>query len=138
MLKQRQRLRRAYAENLSLQLSQIKVTSKDDQFLKDLLEYVEAEIDNPDFDIEAMAGHVNMSRSQLYRKLKALTDESPLTFIRNLRLQRAKELLLQRSDTISAIAYQLGYSSVSYFTKSFKEKYGVSPRQFQKNNDITN
>ncbi|MEN0049794.1 MAG: ATP-binding protein [Bacteroidota bacterium] len=138
MLKQRQRLRRAYAEKISLQLNQIEVVSKDDQFLKSLLEYVEIELDNPDFDIEGMAKHVNMSRSQLYRKLKALTDESPLAFVRNLRLQRAKELLIQSSDTITAIAYQLGYSSVSYFTKSFKEKYGLSPRQFQKNGNTTN
>ncbi|MEM8527857.1 MAG: response regulator [Bacteroidota bacterium] len=137
MLKQRRRLRRAYAEKISLQPSQIEVISQDDRFLKEVMEYVEDEIDNPDLEIEAMAKHVNMSRSQLYRKLKAITGDSPSTFIRNIRLERAKDLLLQRKATVSEIAYDLGFSTLSYFTRCFKEKFGVSPTKIKENHVVS-
>jgi len=75
-----------------------------------------------------------MSRSQLHRKLVALTDLSATEFIRTYRLNLAKEMIEKNTGTISEIAYEVGFNSPSYFSKSFKEKFGVSPSEFEDGN----
>jgi AraC-like DNA-binding protein len=72
-----------------------------------------------------------MSRSQLHRKLVALTDLSATEFIRSYRLNLAKEMIEKNTGTISEIAYEVGFNSPSYFSKAFKEKFGVSPSEFE-------
>ena len=71
-----------------------------------------------------------LSKTQLHRKLKALTDESPGQVLRNFRLKRAAQLLSQQADTVSQIAYQVGFTNLSYFAKCFKAQYGVSPSSY--------
>jgi AraC-like DNA-binding protein len=71
-----------------------------------------------------------MSKMQLYRKLKALTGQSPSEFVRNLRLKRAASLISQRSGNISEIAYTVGFNNLSYFAKCFKELYQVTPSEY--------
>ena len=85
------------------------------------------DLDDPDFSVEALSGEVFLSRTQVHRKLKALADKSPNQLIRDFRLARAKELLEQKSATVSEVAYQVGYSNLSYFSKSYKDAFGVSP-----------
>ncbi|HEX6893172.1 MAG TPA: helix-turn-helix transcriptional regulator, partial [Chryseolinea sp.] len=65
-----------------------------------------------------------------YRKIKALTGETPSQFLRTIRLKRAAELLKKKSDNVTQIAYSVGFASVSYFNKSFKERFGVTPGQY--------
>ncbi|MBO0951379.1 helix-turn-helix transcriptional regulator [Fibrella forsythiae] len=76
------------------------------------------------------AGDVTLSRMQLHRKLKALTNQSATEIVRHLRLQRAAELLRQRSASVSEIAYDVGFESLSYFTKAFRDQFGTLPSAF--------
>ena len=82
---------------------------------------------NSDFDISWLATQAGMSRVQLFRKIKALTGESPSAFVRMLRLQKARNLLLTTSLNVSEIAYDVGFGDPSFFSRTFKEKYGKTP-----------
>ncbi|MCB9297948.1 MAG: helix-turn-helix transcriptional regulator [Lewinellaceae bacterium] len=73
-----------------------------------------------------------MSRSQLFRKVKALTGQSPSLFIRAIRLQRGKELLETTEMNVSEVAYEVGFSTPAYFSDAFTETYGVRPSQLKK------
>jgi transcriptional regulator GlxA family with amidase domain len=84
------------------------------------------------FGVEDLASSVNMSYTQLHRKLKAVTDQSAAQFIRSMRLKRAMELLSANSGTISEIAYSVGFGSPAYFTKCFQEEFGKAPSEVKK------
>jgi signal transduction histidine kinase/DNA-binding response OmpR family regulator len=107
-----------------------KVHSLDDRFLEKARQVVEANIDNPQFGVEQFAESMNLSRAQLFRKLKAIIGMSPNEFINDLRLQRAAEMIKAKTDTVSQIAYSVGFSEQSYFAKRFKKKFGVTPSVF--------
>ena len=77
-----------------------------------------------------MAKEVHLSKMQLYRKLKSLTGQSPTLFVRSYRLQKAKELLQTSELNISEIAYSVGFTDPAYFSRAFKEKFGVPPSSF--------
>ena len=109
--------------------SRIAVTSADERFLQKVAAAVEENMDNEFFSVEDLAGAVAFSRSQLHRKLKALTGESPTNLIREFRLTRAKELLEKGHGNVSEVAIEVGYSSLSYFTRSFKEAFGILPSE---------
>jgi AraC-like DNA-binding protein len=83
-----------------------------------------------DFGVPQMQEALAMSKSQLHRKLKALTDEGPGELLRNFRLKRAAQLLSQKADTVTQIAYSVGFNDLSYFTRCFKELYGVVPSAY--------
>jgi two-component system sensor histidine kinase ChiS len=90
-------------------------------------------IDDHEYSVNELASDMAVSRSQLHRKLATLTGFSTTNFIRMVRLEKAKDLLLANDGNISEIAYKCGFSSQSYFTKSFTEHFGKSPSQFIKN-----
>ena len=79
------------------------------------------------FSVEVLGAAVNMSRSQLHRKLTALCNQAPNAVIRRMRLQRGKALLENGAGTISEITYEVGFSSPSYFTKCFQDEFGMPP-----------
>ena len=88
---------------------------------------VEAHLTDSDLSVETIGAELSMSRVQLYRKLKALTGQSPVELLRRARLARARHLLTTTDLTVSEVAYQSGFSAPSYFTKCFKEEYGQLP-----------
>ncbi|GAB3640062.1 hybrid sensor histidine kinase/response regulator transcription factor [Spirosoma arcticum] len=102
------------------------------QFLDRLTGVVTQQIDNADFTVEALAEGVHMSRTQLHRKLKALTNTSATNFIRDLRLAKAAELLRRGDESVTQVAYAVGYDNLSYFAKVFQEQHGVLPSQYGK------
>ncbi len=132
LIEHRQLLQRKFGEVAALKPAEIVVESMDQQFLKNVIQIVEENMEDEKFSIEDIEKQIGMSRSQLYRKIKALTNQSPSVFIRTMRLHRAKNLLEQRAATVSEIAYQLGFSSLPYFTKCFKEQFGINPSQVKK------
>jgi signal transduction histidine kinase/DNA-binding response OmpR family regulator len=127
-----EQLREKYAGKMNLQPSEIEVTSVDELFLSQVSQVIEEHLGDEQFSVESLAAAVAFSRSQLHRKLKALTGKSPNEHIRNFRLLRAKELLEKGAGNVSEISVTVGYSSLSYFTSSFKKAFGASPGEIVK------
>ena len=104
-----------------------KTTTVDNEFIQKVLSYIHENINESDLSVEILASKVFLSRSQLYRKIKTLTGVSVNEFIRNVRLEKAKELIALGNNNMNEISYKVGFTSPSYFTKCFKEKYGHLP-----------
>jgi len=102
------------------------------KFLDRLSNVVTLHLSDPEFSVEKLAEAVNLSRVQLHRKLKALTDTTATNFIRDIRLAQAATLLTTQTDSVTQIAYAVGFDNLSYFAKVFQEKYGVIPSQYGK------
>ena len=126
----KQKMRDHFGHEAKLSSGRIALSSLDEKFLKRILAVVEEHMENEEFTIEDFSSEVGYSHTQLYRKIKALTGQTPSVFLRTIRLQRAAEMLIQRSDTITQIAYAVGFSNVSYFDKCFREQFGKTPGQF--------
>ena len=90
------------------------------------------------FSIEELSIQAGYSNMHLYRKIKSLTGQTPSQFVRTIRLKRAAELLSRKSDNISQIAYQVGFSNISYFNKCFKDQFEMTPGDFLKTNQVKN
>ena len=103
-------------------------TQKSD-LLSRAVQIIKANIDAPDFGVENLGRELNMSRSNLYRKLMAEADISPLELIRNIRIEEAHRLLISRELNISECAWKVGLSP-KQFSKYFKQKYGVTPSEY--------
>lgn len=137
LLKQRETLRRKYIQQVLNVSSEVTISiqkteklSLDEQFLQKARQTVDAHLGERSFDVDQFCKKMNMSRTNLHRKLKALTETSTTEFIRGIRLQRAAYLLKQRTGTVSEIAYQVGFESLPYFSKSFHEQFGISPSEW--------
>jgi AraC-like DNA-binding protein len=129
-IEERRKMRERFSRDITLEPRDISVTSLDEQFLKKLLDIVEVHMDDENFSIDELSREAGYSQPQCYRKIKALTDQSPSQFLRTVRLKRAATLLQQKSDTISQIAYGVGFNNLSYFNKCFKEQFGMTPGQY--------
>ena len=99
----------------------------DSRFLARFKEVVEARMSDSEVSVEDLAADMNLSRVQLYRKVKAITDSSPVELLRTARLKRAYQLLVTTDKNISEVAYDVGFTAPSYFTKCFKDEFGISP-----------
>ncbi|MBQ7419892.1 MAG: substrate-binding domain-containing protein [Prevotella sp.] len=104
----------------------------DARFLERLRQYVQEQMSNSDFSVEELAAQMGVSRVQLYRKVKAQTGRTPVDIIRLSRLNRSKVLLQTTDFSVSEVAYQVGFTAPSYFTKCFKEEYGMLPGDVKK------
>ena len=128
---QRRRLATKLREEFTKQNISISThPSMDDKFMLRVREVVEANIANSFFSVEMLADEMNLSRTQLFRKVKALINTSPSEFINDLRLQRAAELIRAKADNVAQIGYAVGFNEQSYFAKRFRKKYGVSPTEY--------
>ena len=103
-------------------------------FLRKLNEYIEQNLHNSDYTVEDLARSLTISRVQLYRKVKAILGIGVSEHINNIRLEKSKELLLKSKQNISEVAYAVGFSSLYYFSNVFKNKYGISPKDFRTSN----
>ena len=101
-------------------------------FITRFKEVVERRLDDSDVSVEDLAADMNLSRVQLYRKVKAVTGSSPVELLRTARLNRAYQLLITTDKSVSEIAYDVGFTAPSYFTKCFKETYGMLPGDARK------
>lgn len=111
----------------------IEVASADEVFLQKVKTTILNNLANERLSVEGIAHELGLSRSQLFRKVTALTGSSMNELIRSFRLQRAAQLLEQKWGPVSQVAYEVGFSNLSYFTKCFKEQYGVLPSEYRKN-----
>jgi signal transduction histidine kinase/DNA-binding response OmpR family regulator len=124
------KLRQHFSKEIRLEPRQILITSLDEKFLTKAISIIESHMDDESFSIEDFSREAGCSDIQFYRKVKALTGQTPSTFLRTIRLQRAAALLGKNSDTVSQVAYSVGFSSLSYFNKCFKQLYGMTPGNF--------
>lgn len=131
LIEQRERLREKYSSFIKLNLGELTVTTLDDQFLKRVTTIITDNLHDFRFDVGALHEKMNMSPSNLYRKLKALTGESPVQLLRIMRLKLAASLMEKNSHSITEVMLQVGFSNLSYFSRSFKEYYGVTPKVYQ-------
>jgi len=102
----------------------------EEHFLIDSMSFIETKWNNPNFNISEFSNKVGLSKSQLNRKLKAITGKSPNQFIRAYRLQKALKLLHDKKGSISEIAIETGFNSLAYFTKCFKNKFNILPSKY--------
>jgi signal transduction histidine kinase/AraC-like DNA-binding protein/CheY-like chemotaxis protein len=124
---------RYYFTNNTFEL-ETKITPNIDQnFIQKLSDLIDKNIDNPDFTVEMLSEELAMSRVQLYRKVKAILGISISVYIVNYRLKKAKDLIENSSLSLSEIAYSTGFSSPSYFSTTFKNKYGFNPKDLRSN-----
>ena len=100
-------------------------------FIVRFKDVVEARLADSELSVDDLAAAMNLSRVQLYRKVKAISGSSPIELLRTARLNRGYQLLLQTNKTISEIAYEIGFTAPSYFTRCFKNEFGISPSDLQ-------
>ena len=110
-----------------------KGTSKETEFINTCIRHIQNHLDDENYKTSRLAFDVHLSESQLYRKIKAITNLSTAVFIRETRLTFAKEMLEKTHLNISEIAYKCGFANPDWFSKSFKEKFNFSPSDFRKN-----
>ena len=129
LLRQRQLLKNLYqgSKEAEKEISEAHLEDRDKQFLKQLQAIIQKNLSDSEFGVEDMGQQIGLSRVQLYRKVKAMTGSSVVDLLRKARLAKARRLLETRSMSVSEVAYEVGFSAPSYFTKCFKEEYGMLP-----------
>ena len=112
-------------------ITETEITSVDQQLVDKATAYVESNISNGDITVETMSEALNMSRVHLYKRLTAITGQTPSEFIRDIRLRHAERLLRLSQLTVSEVSYKVGINNPRYFSKYFKDKYGMLPSQYK-------
>jgi signal transduction histidine kinase/DNA-binding response OmpR family regulator/Tfp pilus assembly protein PilF len=132
LIRSRKKLRDKFTSELFIKPRNITVQSVQSVFLEKLMMAIDKNMSDEHFGVEELGHEIGMSRAQLHRKIKALTNQSPSELIRNFRLQRAAEMIEQDAGNMAEIAYRVGFNSQAYFTRSFHEYFKCSPREYKK------
>jgi signal transduction histidine kinase/DNA-binding response OmpR family regulator len=138
LIEGRRKLRERYSRSVTLEPTDVAVTSTDEKFLQKALAVLESNLSDSTFDVATFSKEIGMSRAHLHRKLTALIDQSPSDFIRTIRLKRAARLLEQQAGNVSEVAFQVGFNSLTYFTKCFREYHGQTPSGYAGKNSSLN
>ena len=132
LLSQKQKMKDYWAKNYFVENMQQAISQQDNIFMEKLIEVIEANIERSDIDVNYVASQLSMSRSKLYNKIRLMTGKSIVEFIRSYRLRKAARLLSEENLSIKEVMMRVGIESDSYFAKSFKAEYGVTPSEFMK------
>jgi len=132
ILKSRDHLREFYKANVFMSPSKIDIKPEEKNLMDKMVEVIEQNMENETFGVEDFANAMNMSRAKLYRVVGKLTDKSVKEIIRDIRLQRADQLLRTKAFSVNEVSYKVGFISVSYFIKCFREKFGKTPNDLIK------
>lgn len=123
-------LKDTYTKQIKVQTPEVVIESHSDRLLNKVVLYIEENLNNPKLSVEDLSRHVGMSRGSLYHKILELTGQSPVEYIRSVKLDKAT-VLLEKSDlNVSQIAYMVGFATPNYFAKSFKAKFNMQPSEF--------
>jgi CheY-like chemotaxis protein len=128
----RKTLQKKYSKHLLIDTPVETSVSKEDPFIEKARMVLMAELENEDFSLEDFSEKLHLSKSQVYRKIKAVTGMSTAIFIRTIRLHMARKMLVSTNFTISEIAFKVGFKSPTYFSQSFKETFDKSPSDLRK------
>ncbi|MDR2773975.1 MAG: DNA-binding response regulator, partial [Tannerella sp.] len=130
ILQSRQEIRERVRREMILNPQEVSLNTQDGIFLSKFVAYIEDHIGETDFNIIQMATEMAMSHSNLYKKVKALTGMSVISFVKEFRLKRAAQLLVQNELHITEIAYMTGYSERRHFSQDFKRKFDLTPKEY--------
>ncbi len=130
MIENRKKLKEHFQQNLTFGDAKETITELDKTFIEKFRKIVEENLTDSDLNVDEIGKNIGLSRIQLFRKIKSLTNYAPNELVRIIRLKEAEKLLIGSEKTISEIAYDTGFSSPSYFTKCFKEYFNESPTEF--------
>lgn len=119
--------RNGFAHNVNVSARELTISKIDEDFMQQIIDLLEKNLDNSGFDIESFCKNIGVSSSQLYRKIKSITGLSPNEFIRTYRLKKAAVLIQESNLNISEIAYKVGFNDALYFSKCFKKQFGTTP-----------
>lgn len=136
LIEQRSKLQKAYRSKLFSQslhdsFEKVEEQSPDEVFLENLIQIMNNNIENYNLNIDFLASELKMSRTVFFNKLKSLTGFSPVEFVREIRLQRASEYILNTNLNFSEIAYRVGFEDPRYFSRCFKQKFGKTPSEYR-------
>ncbi len=132
LIELRQKLREQFRHSVSLEPKNVAITSADARFLQRAMDIMTIYRSDSEFSTEAFTKELGMSRTQVHRKLKALTDQSTGEFIRSYRLKYARQLIEKEYGNVAQVAYECGFNNPSYFAECFKKQFGVLPSEFAK------
>jgi len=133
MLEQRKLVLRRYRDNKEIEVSDIKFTSRDQEFIDKLIRYIEENYQDSDLSISKLVDFSCVSRTVFYNKVKSLTGLSPIELMRQVKLKIAAQMLA-KGYNVNEAAFHIGFNDTRYFSKQFKELFGVSPSQYRKEN----
>lgn len=136
ILDNRERIRKAFQKELSLDKSFINLEDKDTEFLNKVISIIESNIENSEFSIDNLEKEMCMSHSKFFRKLKSLTGMSGKDLLQDIRLKRAAQLLVETNISLSDITYMTGFVDPKYFSYAFKQKYDIAPTKYREKNSI--
>jgi ABC-type sugar transport system substrate-binding protein/DNA-binding response OmpR family regulator/nitrogen-specific signal transduction histidine kinase len=134
LLFNREKLRYYYTNNIYRIEPESKFGNQEQSFITKMNNLINLNVENPKFSVEDLADKLGVSRVQLYRKVKAIIGINISDHINNVKLEKAAELLKSNEMNISEIAYSLGFTSPNYFSTAFKNKFGISPKEYKSSN----
>ncbi len=137
VLRTRERAKALFTKVIKVEPSRISTTSPDEQFLVDALAAVERNLDDVNFGVVHLARELNVSRALLFTKMRALTNQTPGSFIKHIRLKQATQLLIESNLNVSEVAYTVGFRDPKYFNKCFREEFGVPPSKYKESVGVT-
>ena len=114
--------------------SDVKITNKDEEFIKNTIRLIETNCENQNFNVQQLITNSNVGRTVFFNKIKGLTGYSPVEFLRKIKLDIAKKHLETNNSGVAEAAYLTGFNDVKYFSKCFKKEYGITPSQLKKGN----
>jgi signal transduction histidine kinase/ligand-binding sensor domain-containing protein/DNA-binding response OmpR family regulator len=123
-------LKNTYTKRVEVLTPKVKAESSNDKLIQKIVLYIEDNLTDTQLSVETLSRHVGMSRGTLYSKLLELTGQTPVEFIRSVKLDKAAQLLEQNELTIAEVAYSVGFSTPNYFAKSFKAKFNMLPSEY--------
>jgi signal transduction histidine kinase/ligand-binding sensor domain-containing protein/DNA-binding response OmpR family regulator len=132
MLRNRYRLREFYQRQILLEPTELVMPDADKQFLEKAMQVVEANLEEPEFNVQALLREMGMSQSFFYRRVKSITGQSVVEFIRDIRMKRAAQLLAGTQLRVSDVAYQVGMQDLKHFRTVFQKIYHLSPSEYAK------
>jgi len=124
------RLKERFGREHHIEAMELVHSEKDKEFVNRLLQVIDTQLLNPDFDIEQLCGQMGMSRTSLYQKIKSISGQSIGDFIRTTRLKKAVQIMTHEDISLTEVMYRIGIQTQSYFTKAFKKEFGKTPTQF--------
>ncbi|MDA3854556.1 MAG: ATP-binding protein, partial [Bacteroidales bacterium] len=134
LIEKRVKMQQQFQKTVDINPSEVQITTKDEKLIKKALHIVEKNISEPKFSVVDVCHELGMSRVYLYKKLLSITGKTPVEFIRIIRLKRGTQLLKKSQMNIAEVAYEVGFNSPRYFSKYFKEEYGMLPTEWMKKN----